>query len=171
VGAPSHRDIGTFRGFSKLVAEALKRHPENNVIYGPLMHSMGFRAEIVDVIRTPRAGNKSSYTFAKRLQLGITALFGYTAIPYQVMMVLGGSVSVVSAVYALAIVVQYFLFDVQLPQGFTMLVLMQIFTLGIVLGALGLIGNYIYLVYREVLGRPRYLIQSALNVSEWDKIK
>ncbi len=163
------KNIGTFRAFNKKVANSLKRYREYGVIYGPLMHQMGFKTTSVDVQRDEREGGRSGYTFLKRFRLASSTLFAYSSIPYQIMIFLGGIVASLSTLYMLMIVVQRLFFDVALPAGFALLAATQMLTLGLVIGSIGVLGNYVYLVYREVLQRPRYLIQTTLNLGELDE--
>jgi dolichol-phosphate mannosyltransferase len=50
----------------------------------------------------------------------------------------------------------------------TLIVLLNVFFIGITMISLGIIGSYVFRVYQEVLGRPRYLVAQQLNVTADD---
>ena len=156
-------NIGTFRAFNKQVLDAILKFKEVNILYGPLMFYVGFRSCYLKLPYMDRIHGKTSYTLAKRLQLAINSLVSYTAIPHQISIVFGSSLLIISLIYSLLIVIQYFIVGSALPDGSTLILLFICLTLGSMMLFLGIIGNYIFRVYQEVLNRPRYLVQEKIN--------
>lgn len=158
-------NAGTYRVCTRRFLDAMLKFREFNVLYGPLMYSMGFKHVLVEVQHDKRQGSKSSYTFAKRLKLGLNSLVSYTDIPHQLFMYFGSSILFLSFVYILIVLLEYWIWDIKLPAGMTMIVLLLAGMLGILTLSLGIIGIYIFRIYQEVLARPRYLIAQQLNLS------
>ena len=69
-----------------------------------------------------------------------------------------------SILYGAAILLPVFIFDRRLPQGLTLVVLLLTFMTGMLMAALGVLGEYVFRIFQEVLARPRYLIDESLNV-------
>jgi polyisoprenyl-phosphate glycosyltransferase len=157
-------NVGTFRAFNRDVADALLRYRERAIVYGPLMHTMGFRTDYVEVARDPRSESKSSYSFRKRIALAFQSIVSYSTLPQRVLLWFGGTVSVLSVGYLLIILMQYLLVGGGLPQGLTLIAVLLLFLIGILMAALGVVASYLFLIYRETLDRPRYHVQRALNV-------
>jgi dolichol-phosphate mannosyltransferase len=166
IGAQVPLNIGTYRVFTRRFREALLKFEEVNILYGPLMFFMGFRSAYIELPYVAREAGGSSYTFTKRLRLAVNSLISYTDIPHKVSILLGTLLLVGSVLYSLIVVLQYFLFDTALPGGNTLILLALFLTLGSIMMFLGVIGTYVFRVYQEVLRRPRYLLQDALNLSE-----
>lgn len=163
-GSHTEANIGTFRVFNNTVANALLSYRERAVVYGPLMHTMGYRTSFVTVPRDPRHGSGSSYTFSKRLSLAFQSIVSYSTLPQKLLLWTGGIVCSTSVAYLLAIVVQHLLGGEGLAQGLTLLVVLLLFLIGIVMLGLGIISAYLFLVYREILNRPRYHVQQSINL-------
>ncbi|HVL07577.1 MAG TPA: glycosyltransferase family 2 protein [Burkholderiaceae bacterium] len=159
-------NIGTFRAFKKNVLHALLQFREVNVLYGPLMFYIGYRAAFVELPYIARPHGVSSYTFRKRLKLAANSLISYTDIPHRLSMYFGGLLLTGCVIYSLMIILQYAVFGASLPSGSTLILLVLCLTLGSIMVSLGIIGSYLFRVYEEVLRRPRYLVQDMVNVKK-----
>lgn len=163
-GSPASGNIGTFRAFNRKVASALRGYRERGVVYGPLMHTMGFDAAFVNVPRDPRVGSRSSYSFSRRVALAFQSIVSYSTLPQKVLLSTGGLICAFSVAYLLVIVIQHVLGYAGLPQGLTLLVALLLFLIGIMMSGLGILAAYLFLIYREILDRPRYHVRQAINV-------
>jgi len=168
VGVQVPPEIGTFRAFTARVRDALLRFSERRVLYGPLMFYIGFRSTLVEVQRIQRPGQRSSYTFGKRLSLALNALISYTDLPHRALVYLGALLVVGSLLYGMATIAGYFWFGLALPQGLNLIVLLLILVLGSLMASVGVLGAYLFRVYEEVLRRPRYLVAGRINVASPD---
>lgn len=151
--------IGTLRAFSRRFVNAMLLYGERRIVYGPLSMQLGFRRTVIDrAYPSEDTSPHSSYTFLSRLNLALDALLGYTALPYTVLLALGGSISVGALLYSIAVVIGY-VFGSRLPSsGTTIVLLVQLMMGGSILAALGLLGSYIFRIYDEVLRRPVYIV-------------
>ncbi len=128
------------------------------------MFYVGYRSCYLKLPYTDRIHGRSSYTLAKRLQLAIDSLVSYTDIPHKISIFFGSSLLIISFFYSLLVVIQYFFVGSALPAGSTLILLFICLTLGSMMLFLGIIGNYVFKVYQEVLDRPRYLVQEKINL-------
>jgi glycosyltransferase involved in cell wall biosynthesis len=151
-------EVGTLRAFNRKVLEAIRCHREYNVLFGPLMFFIGFPSKFVTVERDARRHGRSSYTFLKRLSLAGRALASYTNLPHQLFFVVGAIVLGATAIYFTVTLIQTLVMGAQLPPGLTLLALLLLFFMGMTMVSLGVIGSYVFRVYQEVLGRPRYVV-------------
>jgi dolichol-phosphate mannosyltransferase len=155
--------IGSFRAFTAKVREAILLHHERNFVYGPLMHSFGFAASVVEVKRAPRRAGKSAYSLWRRVQLSIAIMIVYSNTFNAVFACLGEAIVALSLLYGCLIVFQYVIVGRILGPGITFIQLLLIFLVGMVALGFGAIGTYLHFIYREVLRRPRYLIRDTRN--------
>ena len=163
VGVDVPRHLGTFRAFTRKVADALRAFPERDVLYGPLMFYVGFRSIVVPVARGVRPG-RSSYTLLKRLRLAVNSLVTYSDLAPKLFASAGVLMIVGPLLYGLIVLVQYLLGGRSLPQGLTMIVLLITFLGGTIMLALGVLGVYVFRTFQEVLARPRYVIDETMNL-------
>ena len=157
------RAIGTYRAFNRKFRDALLSYPERKPLYGPLMLYMGFKATFVPVQRAQRARGSSTYSFSKRLSLAVDTLVSYTNVPHRVLMFFGSALAAASALYLVALVADYVIEGPQLASGFTLLLGITLLLMGSVLLSIGIVGSYVFRVFQEVLGRPRYLLADEID--------
>ncbi len=154
-------NVGTLRAFTRQVLEAIRQYNEYNVLYGPLMFYLGFNCKFIEVMRGPSALGGSSYSFRRRLRLASATLFSYTNLPNTIFLVGGGILLGLALLYILLILGQYIFFGPVASGGFVFLALLALGGIAVNLIAFGVIGTYVYRVYQEVLGRPRYHVMAV----------
>ena len=155
--------IGTYRAFNRKFREALLSYPERRPLYGPLMLYMGFTAAFVPVKRRPRRDGESGYTFVKRLALAAETLVSYTNVPHRILLFFGSALAGISALYLAALIVDYVVRGPAFASGTTLLLGITLLLMGAVLASLGIVGSYVFRVFQEVLGRPRYLLAEKID--------
>lgn len=163
-GSTHVANLGTFRAFNDKVAMALRDYRERGVVYGPLMHTIGYDVAFVQVQRDPRVGSRSSYSFAKRMALAFQSIVSYSTLPQRLLLWTGGGICAASVFYLLAVVIQYMMGKPGLAQGLTLLIVLMLFLIGLIVLSLGILASYMFLIYREILDRPRYHVQWAINL-------
>lgn len=163
-GSSTTRNIGTFRAFNRKVASALLLYGERAVVYGPLMHTMGFKYSAIEVPRDPRIGSGSSYSFARRLALAAQSLVSYSTLPQRLFYWIGGSVSAASLCYLLVVLLQYVFGSASLPRGLTLIAVLLLLLIGLMMLGMGVLASYLFMIFREVLHRPRYHVQQSINL-------
>jgi dolichol-phosphate mannosyltransferase len=157
------RSIGTYRAFTRRFRTAVLSYPERGALYGPLMLYMGFTAAFVPVRRLPNRVGSSGYTFLRRLQLAADTLVSYTNVPHRLLLVFGSTIACASLVYLAVLVVDYFVRGPKIASGLTLLLGITLLFMGTVLLSLGILGSYLFRVFQEVLGRPRYLVADVID--------
>jgi polyisoprenyl-phosphate glycosyltransferase len=157
------RNLGTYRAFTRRYLESVLAYPERGAVYGPLMAQLGYAAAYIEVERHAAQGRRSSYTFRRRLSLALSSLLSYSDLPHRAVTWFGATLSALSVVFLLALTVQYFVEGRRLASGLTLLLGITVLLFGFVLLSLGIIGAYVYRVFQEVLGRPRFHIARTVG--------
>lgn len=157
------QSIGTYRVFTRKFREALLSYPERRPLYGPLMLYMGFTVAFVPVRRRPSKTRTSGYTLMKRLGLAIDTLASYTNVPHRILLLLGTVLTSASVLYLAVLVIDYLVRGPELASGLTLVTGIIVLFMGAVLLSIGIVGSYVFRVFEEVLGRPRYLLADELD--------
>ena len=158
VGVQLPRNLGTYRLFTADFRAAVLDYPESTAVYGPLMAQMGFNAAYVEVVRSAPTGRKSSYNFRKRARLAMNTMLTYSDVPYRAVSWSGVALVVASVAYLVLLLGQYAIYGRRIPSGLTLVLTVQLLLSGAVLASLGVLGAYLFRIFREVLDRPRYHI-------------
>jgi len=156
VGIQLPRNLGTYRLFTREFRTAVLDYPESTAVYGPLMAQMGFHASFVEVHRSEAVGRKSSYSFRKRARLAMNTMLTYSDVPYRAVSWLGVTMVGASLAYLVVLLGQYAIYGRRIPSGLTLVLTVQLLLSGAVLACLGVLGAYLFRIFREVLQRPHY---------------
>lgn len=147
---------GSFFLIDKVVANAYRAFSEKNRLAFALVAWSGFRQTFVEYNRAERKAGKSGWTFGKMLRSSYDLFLGFSHIPVKIITVSGiilCSIAMSVLIYVLASWVR----GHPLP-GYTSMMATIMFFFGVQSLILGLIGEYLFRIYIEVINRPLYLI-------------
>ena len=156
-GLDEVENSGNFSMLNRSAVDALVLMKES-IRYLPGLRSfIGFNQGFVEYIREDRAGGEPKMTFGKLMLLGTDAIFSFSKFPIKVCLVLGliGTlVFLFAGIYVL--VAKSFGFALY---GWSSTVLSIYFLGSIQLIFLGVVGEYVYRIYKESQNRPIYLVK------------
>jgi polyisoprenyl-phosphate glycosyltransferase len=113
-------------------------------------------------VRPPRFGGKSNADTLKVLDLAFKGIFAHSSVPLRLITLLGFLLSVIALITLGIYAVSAVLFGVPFD-GFGTLVSIALGGLAITTLLLGVIGEYVGLVYEEVKQRPNYVISRKIG--------
>jgi len=102
----------------------------------------------------------------KVIDLAFKGIFAHSYIPLQMITVLGGIILATSLVTLLAFAAFWLFVGVPFA-GFGTLIAIILLGFGSLTFMLGMIAQYIGLIYEEVKSRPNFVVASTLGVTEW----
>lgn len=146
-----------FRGISRRALEALMRYREKALFLRGLVRRLGFRTSEVYYAREERRAGETKYHFLKLLYTALTGITSFTFFPLRLVTLLGLGLFFLSFVLTLWILWQKFINFTAVP-GWTSSVLPLAVFSGMQLFCLGIIGEYLTVIFREVKDRPRFHI-------------
>lgn len=161
---PMNENVADFRLMSRRVVDVLKNDlRERTLFLRGLVSWMGFRQASVSFVAKQRFAGKSHYPFGKLVSLAVTGAVSFSKKPLRLATFVGSVFALFGFLFALLTITQYLIGDV-LPAGWaTVTVLFSIFS-GIQLIFLGILGEYIGVIFDEVKARPHYIIEDAINI-------
>lgn len=151
-----------FRLMSKRTLQALVSFPERNLFLRGMVCLLGYPSSSVYYDRKERFAGESKYPFAKMLNFALDGITSFSVKPLRLITTLGLLlllVSIVAIIYALSA----FIGGHVMP-GWTSLLISVWFIGGAILTAIGIIGEYVGKIYKEVKRRPRYFIEKEVNL-------
>lgn len=156
-GINEMENAGNFSIMNRAAVNALVQMKES-IRYLPGMRSfIGFRQGYVEYIRDERMGGYPKMSFSKLIVLGADAIFSFSKFPIKVCLFLGTIGTIVfffAGIYALVDKI----FGGALL-GWSSTVLSIYFLGSIQLIFLGVVGEYVYRIYKESQNRPIYLVK------------
>lgn len=165
------RNSGMFSLIDRRVADLLIDAGEVNLFLPALKCWFGFPQTTVYYVRQERAVGTPKQSFRKLFAYALNGLLSFSELPLQWIGLAGILISVLSLGYAVVLVgikiAQLFGILLSLEvKGFTTLAVAVFCLSGIQLICLGIIGQYLARIYREVKKRPLYIVEKIVTPDE-----
>jgi polyisoprenyl-phosphate glycosyltransferase len=156
------KNVSEFRLVSKRLNETMKSMPERNRFLRGIVSWTGYKSKGVEFARQPRRYGKSKAFSSHVFKLGVKGILVNSYTPLNIVAVLGVIMSLVS--FILTVVFSIIWITSGTPfAGFGILVGINLLGFGLVMLALGVVSQYLALVYEELKGRPSYLIMDQIE--------
>jgi dolichol-phosphate mannosyltransferase len=155
---PIPRDVGNFRLMDRKAVDAYKQLAERSRFTRGMVAWLGFRQVGIDYDRPARAHGSPKYSYLKSFYLALDALTSFSTAMLRFSSILGFLSGAASFVLMLVVVVKKLFFGIPV-EGFTMLAAGLFFLGGAILLSLGVLGEYVAKTYRQVQGRPLYVVR------------
>lgn len=158
-------DVGDFRLLDREVVDFLKGLPEQSRFLRGLVAWSGFPASYVTFERQKRYAGETHYPFSKMLNFALEGIASFSVKPLRLSIYLGFIASALSILVIAFKSVQHFIFlqGDWLP-GWASLFFSIVFLGGIQLITIGIIGEYVGKIYKEVQKRPQFLLKEKINL-------
>ena len=160
---PSGADYSSFRAMRRPVVEAILRHRTRNPAISPLVFTCTSRVASIPVEHAKRHSGHSHYTLGKQLRLALDNVCNVSMLPLRAVTFLGFAACLFSVILILAVIFRYVRGEIGIA-GWTTVVILQSFSAGAILISLGIIGEYLVRILREVRGAPRFAIRDRIRV-------
>jgi len=161
---PLTPQVSDFRLFSRRAVLAIRSLREQHRYMRGLASWLGLREVFVPFERPARAAGETKYSLWKMMRFAWTGISSFSAFPLRISISVGCFLSLIGFVYLLR-VLYLALFTTTLVPGWASVVAMQCVFSGVILLALGAIGDYVARTYEETKNRPLYVVTEMLNVA------
>ena len=162
LGAKIPINHSDYRLVSKRALDVMALYPEKALFLRGFFHEVGLKTKIVKFNVKPRFAGESKFNFMSLMALALNGITSFSVVPLRIIAVLGIIMFFGSILVGLETIFEkVFLNDS--PNGYATAIIMLSFFGGLQLFCLGVIGEYVGQVYREVKARPRYIKEKELN--------
>ena len=157
------RNASDFRLLDRPLYETLREMDERNRFMRGLVAWAGFESVGVPIPRPPRfAGESKAHTF-QVIELAFKGIFAHSYKPLRLITATGFVASLVAAVALVILVINSFARGVPFA-GYGTIVALLLLIFGLLALMLGVIAEYVALIYEEVKGRPNFIVQETLGL-------
>lgn len=150
------------RLMSRKYVDALLQIKENNFFIGGIWYWLGFNQVPVSVEKR-NIDNVSSYTKIKRIKLAAEAITSFSHKPLYYLFIFGFLISLLSFLVVIYLIIKKILHPATILIGYTSLMAVVIFSTGVIVMSLGIIGIYIGKLFKEVKNRPLYIVKEIFE--------
>ena len=161
LGAKIPINHSDYRLVSKKALDVMNLYPEKDLFLRGFFYEVGLKTTTINFDVKPRMAGTSKFNFMSLMALALNGITSYSIVPLRIIAVLGFIMFVLSIIVGLETIYEkIFLGDS--PNGYATMIIMLTFFGGLQIFCLGVIGEYVGQVYREVKARPRYITDKEL---------
>jgi polyisoprenyl-phosphate glycosyltransferase len=145
----------------KQVVGELNKIKEKNTNIMSLIFWLGYSQNSVSYVRQKREHGKSRWTLSKKIKLFIDSFVSFSYSPIRFMSMIGVVTALLSFLYGVFVIINA-LFGYISLQGWTTIIALITFFLGLIMIMLGIIGEYLWRILDESRKRPPYVIDETM---------
>jgi glycosyltransferase involved in cell wall biosynthesis len=162
-------DAGDFRLISRRVIDIVCAYRDANPYLRGTIAALGFEQVGISYARSARKFGESKFPFSKLLSLALDGILNHSTVPLRFATYFGLATSVLTVVLMLCYTVGRLILGAVWPAGFTTLAALILLSISINAMLLGIIGEYLGRMYRQVRETPVSIIESVVDNSPADR--
>ena len=155
-GTRFENNASDFFAVSARAAEVLRRDYRERVRFlRGYVQSLGFRSTALQYEAAERAAGQSKYSLAKLFRFSMNTIMSFSDLPR-----LGIYAGIASGLLGLILLIYSIVMKVRIgaPAGYTTIIVVICFMFAVLFLILGIMGQYIGVLFEEVKGRPIYIV-------------
>lgn len=153
-------NILTERLMTKQYVNALLQMKDANIFLGGMMHWVGFNQKGIAIKKGQRVG-KGTYSLKRKAELMLQAITSFSGKPLEWLFYFGLIISFGSIAFIIFLGIRKLIEQDKVELGWTSIIAINVLILGVISTFLGIIGIYIYKIFRQVQGRPNAIIKKV----------
>ena len=162
LGAKIPVNHSDYRLVSKKALDMMKFYPEKALFLRGFFYELGLNTASVNFDVKPRSAGQSKFNFFSLMGLALNGITSFSIVPLRIVSCLGLFMAVIAFCLGVEAIYEK-LYLQNVINGFTTVITMLGFIGGLQIFSLGVIGEYVGQVYKEVKARPRYITEKELN--------
>lgn len=144
---------------SRQFVQELVKMGDVNLFLGGMYSWLGFK-QVPMICPKGQRETKSTYTFGKRVALSMQALTSFSAYPLRLLFIVGSVLALLSFLFGIYVILRKLFRPEYVLMGYSSLILVILFSTGVIIMALGIIGVYIEKLFNQTKNRQRFIIKS-----------
>ena len=160
MGVKLLKNHADYRLVSRRVLRTLSEYREVNLFLRGIFIETGFKSEVVMFQARERLAGESKYSPARMLSFALDGITSFSIVPLRFVALAGAAIFIFSLLMTI-----WILFSVargNVVPGWASTVIPIYFLGGAQVMLMGIIGEYVGKIYKEVKARPRYIVDTEL---------
>lgn len=166
---PVPRNVSDFRLVDRKMYEALNGMHEKNRMLRAMWGWLGFNSTGIEYTRAPRHGGKSTYHLLGNILFALHGIMSSSTAPLKIIPLFGLALSSLSFLALIGFVVRWIVAGVPFS-GFGTIVALMLLLFGLLFLFLGMMSEYVGIIYHEVRNRPSFIASEAVGFARAEPI-
>src|SRR5437016_3321964 len=148
------------RAYRRPVVDEILRLAERALFIPALGAWLARRPTEISIRHEARVAGRSRYSPLRFMQLGFDLMTGFSLVPIQLVSLAGIGVALLGIAFGAFLLVRRLVLGPESEGLFTLFAILFVFV-GILIFAVGLVGEYVGRIYAEVRRRPSYVVRAV----------
>jgi undecaprenyl-phosphate 4-deoxy-4-formamido-L-arabinose transferase len=150
------------RGYDREIVDAINSCVEVSTFVPALGYTFARNPVEIEVAHEERVVGKSKYSLYRLIRLNFDLMTGFSVMPLQLFSMAGMVISLLSLAFVVFLAIRRLVHGPEAEGVFTLFGI-AFFLIGVLLMAVGVVGEYVGRIYEQVRQRPRYTIGAMLE--------
>jgi len=164
-GKPRNLRTTSFRIMRAEFARTLCMYQIAHPQLGPIMVQLSSNIINIPVQHKARTRGQSGYRLKSLVYEVWFSVTNSSIMPLRLMALIGLFASATGFVYGLYLIIKRLSGNIKIP-GYTSAIVISVFFSGLILMSIGILGEYVGRIIREITGLPRYSIRKTIGLSD-----
>ncbi|MDR0292216.1 MAG: glycosyltransferase [Elusimicrobium sp.] len=156
------------RLYSRNIADVIAESDEGTTFIPAFAQKYASNPTEINIAHSRREKGESKYSFFRLISLNFDLMTSFSMVPLQFITVSGLIISALSFMFAAFLIIRRFIVGPEVEGVFTLFAIM-FFLMGVLISAVGIVGEYIGRIFKEVRKRPKYVIKKEYGISDGKK--
>ena len=158
------KDAGDFRLIDRKVLNVLKEIRDQQPYLRGAIAAVGFKQIGIPYDRNARIRGKSKFSMGNMIRLALDGMLNHSIIPLRIAIYTGFFVTVISIVLVIVYFIGKLIYGPLWNAGFATTTILILISIGLNGLFLGIIGEYIGRIYKQVKDSPLIIIEETINI-------
>ncbi len=156
-----------FFAIDKKAADVLRKDYRERVRFlRGFVQSIGFKTATIEYEAAERAGGESKYNIRKLFRFSINTLLCFSDVPLRLGMYSAAGAILIGVIMAVYTVYTWITYGA--PSGYATIVVLMCFMFAVLFFIVGIMGQYIGILFKEIKDRPVYIVSATENMEDTD---
>jgi glycosyltransferase involved in cell wall biosynthesis len=156
-------DAGDFRLVDRCILDELQKFEDNQPYLRGAIAALGFDQIGIPYNRAERLRGRSKFSFAELIGLALDGILNHSVVPLRIATYLGLAISMITFLGLVGYAIGRLFLGKDWPPGFATTIILILGSLSLNALFLGIIGEYLGRIYRQVKRRPLTIVERELN--------
>jgi undecaprenyl-phosphate 4-deoxy-4-formamido-L-arabinose transferase len=150
------------RAYKRNIVDQIVKIGDASPFITALSQELAGNPSEIDVGHAERAAGKSNYNLYKLIRYNFDLVTGFSLVPLQIFTIVGVVCSVMSFMFVLYMIIRHMIIGHEAAGTSTLIAILYLL-ISITMLGLGIIGEYVGRIYKEIRHRPRYMVKEILE--------
>lgn len=151
-------NAGDFMLIDRQVVNQLTKVDDHDLYIRGIVFGFGFKQIGVSYARNARMNGESKFSFSKLISFAVDGVISQSTMPLRVATYTGGIVATITMLTSFYFIFLKLLYGIALPAGFTLTIVLILFSVSLNALFFGIIGEYVARIYTQIKKRPMTIV-------------